>query len=68
LPAKTRWRLTACRKKTEYTNITYGGGIKLANGVGLGLYVTTAEVEKPSLVGTPSMRISSVGATLDLRF
>jgi len=68
LPAKTRWLLTACRKQTENTNIAYGGGIKLASGVGLGLYVTTAEVEKPSLVGTPSMRISFVGATLDLRF
>jgi len=55
-------------RETDFTNITYGGGIKLANGVGLGYYVSTAEVEKPLLQGAPSMRITLVGATIDLRF
>jgi outer membrane protein OmpU len=54
--------------QTEFEDVTFGGGIKLAEGVGVGFYFTQAEISKPPLSPVPSADIGIYGVTLDLRF
>ncbi|MDA9230437.1 porin [Alphaproteobacteria bacterium] len=54
--------------QTEFEDITIGGGVKLAEGVGVGFYYTRAKITKPNMPASPSANIAIYGMTLDLRF
>ena len=54
--------------QTELKVITIGGGVKLAEGVGVGFYYTRAKITKPNMPASPSANIAIYGMTIDLRF